>query len=350
MRIHLLSPLSVFLLFLSCSSEPHQIRVACDNSVSGIYTVKWELFPSQAGTVKIYESVNPTTFGQEVLVGEKAIESGYSIIQRPDDQRRFYRLVFNKKCTAYVGERHIPMEKMDNFRDLGGYFNGKNKQIRWGKLFRSGSLFRTSDKDKATLDSMHIKTVVDLRDHAVIKKYPSTYNAPRMDSLCLQGISTDSIFQKVLAGQMKKGDVLIALQDLYGRILKEDKAYLMQMFNILLEEENYPVLFHCSIGKDRAGVISILILEALGIDKDQIFHDYMLSNQYINFNRAISLDPNASAEAQEALTTLLKANEQLFNFVYERTRMDYGSIQEYLVKELGLTDKKRSQLKEILFY
>ena len=350
MRMKIFPILLVFLLLLSCTTDTHQIRVACDNTSPEVYTVKWELFPARTGKVRIYESVNPNSFDQATLVDERSIEDGYSIIPRKDEQRRFYRLVFNKKCSALVGERYITTEKIDNLRDIGGYFKGKNKQVQWGKLYRSGSLFRFSEKDKSMLESLQIKTILDLRDTLISQKYPTQYTTPVMEHLCLHGISADSTFRKVMNGQMKKGDVLISLQDMYAQNITEDTACLAKLFDILSEEKNYPVLFHCTLGKDRAGLVSILILEALGIDRDQIFQDYMLSNQYIDFNRAVSLDPESSAEAQEALTTLLSASEHLFNFVYEKIRMEYGSMSDYLEKTLGLTDKKRDKLKEILLY
>ncbi len=337
-------------LMYACSSDTPKVRAVCDNENPNSYVIKWEVFPMNSGKVKIFESHNPDSFDNERLIEEKSIGDGFAIVQRVDDQRHFFHLVFDKKYSTIVGERHIITERIDNLRDLGGYHEGKSKQIKWGKIYRSGTLSWLSQKDRITLDSLHIQTVVDLRNSNKIKQYPSLYKAPANINLYLQDLSADSIRNKIIGGQMRKGDVLIALQDMYAQIIDKDTAQLRQLFDLFLDEGNYPVLYHCALGKDRSGLISVLLLEALGVDREEIFHDYMLSNHYINFNRAVVQAPDLPEDAQKALTTLLSANEPVFNFIYDKIKMDYGSIDNYLEKILQLTNKKREKLQKILLY
>lgn len=344
-----------FLLLLSvvlssCSSDISQIRVACDNSSPEVYTVKWELFPSVNGNVKIYSSYDPENFNGAVLEKEKSISQGFCVIRREDKRRRFFRLDFDKNHSAYAGERYIHTDRIEDLRDLGGYFRGKNRQVKWAKLYRSGNLSWMSSNDKLTLDSLHVKTILDLRSERVRLKSPSRYKAEETINLNLHMVSMDSIRQKILDGQMKKGDVLIMLQDMYAQILEKDTASLAKAFDILADTTKYPILFHCYLGKDHTGLLSILILEALGVDGEQIFYDYMLSNQYIDFSRIISKTNELPPEAEEPLTTLLSANEHLYNFVYDKVRREYGSMQQYLSKALRVTDKKREKLRANLLY
>ncbi len=340
----------IFCLLTACNSDIPQIRVGCENETKGVYTVKWELFPMKQGTVRIFESRSPDIFDRAILVDEKPISDGFSIIRRENNQRHFFRLVFDKKYSSIVGERHILTDKVDNLRDLGGYYQGKTKQIKWGKIYRSGNLSNLSSKDRIILDSLYVKTVIDFRDEKKAKYYPSKYKAPVMKDIYLHSISVDSIGEKVIGGVMKKGDVLVSLQDMYAQILDKDTASLSRLFEILLDQKNYPLLYYCGLGKDKAGLVSILILEALGVDQEEIFYDYMLSNRYINFNRAVETARQLPVETQEALTTLLSVNEQLFNFIYEKIKMDYGSMNNYLEKKLNLTPQKKIQLREILLY
>jgi len=313
--------------------------------------VKWELFPQTEGKVKIYSSFNPDFTGPLYFEQEKSISDGFSIMSRKeDDRRQFFRLVFDKKYTAYVSERHIATDRISNLRDLGGYFRGKTRQMKWAKLYRSGALAWMSEKDEVTLDSLHIKTIVDLRDERTTPLLRTKYNADQTIHLGLHMLSIDTVRQKILNDQMKKGDVLISLQDMYAHVLEKDTTSLIQLFDILTDEERYPLLYHCFLGKDHAGLVSILILEALGIDRELIFYDYMLSNQFIDFSRIISKTSDLSHEAEAPLATLISANEQLFNFVYDKVRMDYGSMNQYLSNVLHVTDKKREKLREILFY
>ncbi len=350
MRITITTFFLFALLFLSCVSDVPQIRAGCDNETQGVYTVKWELFPMKSGNVKIFESRSPDSFENAVLVDEKPVSEGFAIIRRDDSQRRFFQLVFDKKTSSIVGEKHIITDRVDNLRDMGGYYQGKGRQIKWGKLYRSGNLSWLSPNDKVVLDSLHIRTIIDFRDKEKARQYPTLYHAPQSLNFYLHGLAVDTIHQKVIEGIMKKGDVLVALQDLYAQIIDKDTLNLEQFFDTLLDEGNYPILYHCALGKDRAGLVSILVLEALGVDQEQIFYDYMLSNRYINFNRVVEQARQLPVETQEALTTLLQANEQLFNFVYEKIKMDYGSMDNYLEKKIHFTYKKREKLQKILLY
>jgi protein-tyrosine phosphatase len=313
--------------------------------------LKWELFPMKTGNIKVLESKDPDSFEQAVQVAEKNIHEGFITIPRKDEQRRFFKLIFNKKGSSIIGERHIVAEKITNLRDLGGYY-GKNemKQIRWGKLYRSGIICRLSRKDRIMLDSLHIRTILDLRGGNNPEKVHSSHPMPRMETLPLSKMPIETIHDKILAGQMMKGDVLVAMQDMYAKIIEEDTVALANIFELLIKEENYPLLFYCGLGKDRSGILSILILGALGIDREQIYGDYMLSNQYIDFSQSETRASTLPVEQQEALTTMLRANERVFDFIYDKLKRDYGSIPNYLEKKLHFTAKKRDKLAEILLY
>lgn len=341
------------LFWVACSSDAPQIRTVCDNSQPDTYVIKWEILPMKTGKVKILESKNPDTFEQAALVDEKDISEGFTLLPRKDKQRRFFQLIFNKKCTSIVGERHIITEKINNLRDLGGYSDSKAEQVRWGKLYRSGSLCRMSDKDKATLDSLCIHTILDLRGSKNPEKCRALPETSRIEALSLRKMPIESIRNKIFAGQMMKGDVVVALQDMYAQIIEEDTVSLKGIFDLLIEEKNYPLLFFCGLGKDRSGILSMLILGALGVDREQIYDDYMLSNQYIDYLHFIKSEVQSvelDVEQQEALTTMLKTNEKVFNFIYDKIERDYGSIPNYLEKKLHFTEEKREKLAEILLY
>jgi protein-tyrosine phosphatase len=338
---------------VACSWEAPQIRTVCDNSQTDTYIIKWELLPVKSGKTRILESKDPDTFEQAVQVDVRNISEGFTILPRKDKERRFFKLIFNKKYVSIVGERHIVTEKINNFRDLGGYYESKTRQVRWGKLYRSGSLYLMSNKDKAILDSLHIHTILDLRESRNPGKCRALSEIPRMETLSLRKMPIESIRNKIFAGQMMKGDVVVALQDMYAQIVEEDTVSLKKIFDLLIEEENYPLLFFCGFGKDRSGILSMLILGALNVDREQIYDDYMLSNQYIDyihFKKSEAPSVELDAEQQEALTTMLKANEKVFNFIYDKIERDYGSIPNYLEKKLHFTPEKREKLAELLLY
>jgi protein-tyrosine phosphatase len=337
--------------WVACSSDAPQIRAVCDNNQAGIYTVKWELSPMKSGKVKILESKNPDNFDQAVPVNEKNIAEGFSTIVRKDEQRRFFKLIFNNKCTSIIGERHIITDKIENLRDLGGYYKNKTKQVQWGKIYRSGTLCCSSNKDKTILDSLHLQTIIDLRNSPELGGDCPLYEISHVKTISLHKMPVKMLYDKIIAGQMMKGDVLVSLQDMYAQIIEEDTTSLRKIFDFLVDGKNYPLLFYCGLGKDYSGIVSMLILGALDIDREQIFNDYMLSNQYIDFQK-LAIHPTDFEEEskQEALTTLLRANERVFDFVYDKIERDYGSIPNYLETKLHFAGKKREKLAEILLY
>jgi protein-tyrosine phosphatase len=345
--------LFVPLYWVACSSEAPQVRAVCDSTQADACIIKWELFPMKTGKVRILESKNPDAFEQAAQVDEKDISEGFSILPRKDSRRRFFKLIFNKKCVSIVAERHIAAEKINNLRDLGGYCEGKMRQVRWGKLYRSGSLCRMSNGDKAMLDSLRIRTVLDLRGGKSSEKCHALSETFRTETLSFRKMPIESIRNRILAGQMKTGDVVVALQDMYAQIIEEDTVSMRRIFDLLIEERNYPLLFFCGLGKDRSGILSMLILGALGIDREQIYDDYMLSNHYIDyihFKKSEIQSVELDVEQQEALTTMLKANERVFDFIYDRIERDYGSIPGYLEKKMHFTPEKREKLAEVLLY
>lgn len=336
--------------FTACQSNAPQIRAACDDTTGGVYTLKWELFPREEGKVKIYSSYDPSFTSPPVLEAEKCIGEDFAILPKKSDKRKFFKLVFNKNYTSYVAERNITTERIMNLRDLGGYNKGKQKQIQWAKLYRSANIAHLSKADRITLDSLGIKTIIDLRADVLRKRSPSVYRPDQTLALNLSKLSIDSIRSKIVEGKMLKGDVLIALQDLYAQIIKQDTAALSQALHLLTQASVYPVLLHCNFGKDQTGILSILILEALGIEREQIFNDYMLSNQHINFSKILSHVDDLPLEAEEPLITLLSVNERMFRFVYQIIDKEYGSMQTYLQKVLHFTESDQEQLRNTLLY
>jgi len=237
-----------------------------------------------------------------------------------------------------------------NFRDIGGYYNKEGRQIKWGKIYRSGTLAGLSEKDIDILNSLNINTVVDFRNEQDIKKSPCRYKAKQVVDLPIEGSLMDNFKEKIIRGEMMRGDVLIMQQDLYINLLKNNVENLNAFFDILLDEKNYPVVIHSSLGKDQVGLATLLILLSLDVNKDQITGDFMLSNRYINFQHLVSNASELSYEMQEALTALLGTNETVIDYVYKRIVKDYGSVDTYLEKRLLLNKEKREQLKDLLLY
>jgi len=350
--------LSVFslILFSHCSQEKEDIRVACETAPQGNYVIKWETFPPMDGTVKIYESSVPDSFNLSSPIAEAEIGKGFKdIFFVQTAKRSYFKLVFNKKYSVITAERVIPMQSLFNYRDLGGYYTAKGQQTCWGKLYHSSSLSRATLDDAKSLNNLGIRTVIDFRTDRERHDFPSKYGASQTFNFPLRGNPYTFYFSRILSKEMKAGDVKVYAQDMFSFLLENNPDYFIKMFDILLDENNYPILFFCSLGSDRSAVASALILAALDIDLDQIVGDYLQNNEQIDFKSYFSTlfkenlllqDP----DVQETFTAMYRVYKGTITYSFDRLLKDYGTLDNYFNTVLKLTTKKREKLKEIMLY
>jgi len=364
---------SVLLLafLFSCTEEKPDIRVACDLTSFGNYLIKWETFPPMEGTVKIYESSNPDSFNMAYPIVEASISKGFAdVLAIRNLNRSYFKLVFDKKHSVVASERTIQLNWIYNFRDLGGYYTKGGKQIRWGKIYRSSSLappppspspssssllpglfFRDFlAQDIAYMNNLGIKSLANLRTENENFHFPCPYQVQNNYNIPLRGNRINVFADKILSKKMMRNDVIIYLQDALFFLLENNSDYFIKIFDLLLDESNYPLVLYCSAGIDRSGLVSALILSALDIPEEEILSDFMLSNEKVNYR---SLLPNADFfpdYVQETMTALYSAHKETITYAFEKITKEYGSMDDYFEKELNLTPKKRERLKELLLY
>lgn len=343
-------PVLTFLLFSFCTQEKPDIRVICENS-GGNYRIKWETLPPMEGTVSIYESNNPDSFNIQSPLAVVNISDGFKdVFALRSLTRSYFKLVFNNKYSVITGERAIPMQQLANFRDFGGYYNENNRQTQWGKLYRSSSLSYATTMDRKFLNALGIKTVIDFSTDNETYRHRTKHilNLPLREN----PRSTVFFSDKILSKQMRKNDVIIAQQDNLSFVMEHNADYFEQMFDILTDKTNYPVVICCALGKDKTGVASALVLSALGIGREQIISDFLLSNQLIDYDIFL---PNTEVyfsdyDVQETMTAMLSAHQEVITYILDRINKQYGSMNKFLENEVKLTSRKKEKLKEMLLY
>ncbi|GHV55622.1 tyrosine phosphatase [Bacteroidia bacterium] len=344
----LLFPFLCLTLTIGCTKEEPKISAACELMSNGTFLIKWETFPPMEGTVKVYESDRPDSFNLASLVFEQNIQAGYRSVLPSISSRPYFKLVFNRKYSTIVSERTIPTQGIFNFRDLGGYYNRFNKQIKWGKIYRSGSLGRTTGYDRQVLAGLHLETLIDLRTEQESFSYPNKLKTPQVYNLPLRGNGHDSFFDEILSRKMQLPDILDYDRDIFSFMLENNTDYFIRMFDVLLDEKNYPVVVSCFLGKDRTAIASALILAALDVDEETIYEDYLLSNTLIDYHALVRNADSYTLDIQQTITALFSAHTETIRNAFETIRNNYGSVNHYLEKELHLTNKKREKLKSIL--
>ena len=196
----------------------------------------------------------------------------------------------------------LPIAGAYNVRDLGGYAAAGGKRIKSGKLIRSGDLNMLTQRDQDYLfGELGVKTVVDFRSNKKIadedlKVSSEQSGSPDRLPSGVISISETGILESIVVPDYESiisdtahypdsSKVIAAVMEGYERIVTgtpdNAKAQYNVFFETLLNSNGEPVLYHCSAGKDRTGVATALLLSVLGVPRETIIRDYLLSAQYV---------------------------------------------------------------------
>lgn len=250
----------------------------------------------------------------------------------------------------------IDLEGANNFRDMGGYPTAFGSMTRRGLLYRSDHLGNLTEADQQLIAQLGIKTVVDLRRQEERDEILDNIVDPAINQVWLPVAAEGSDVQKMRRG-LEEGRIDDA--GAYQHLVEANQQF-VQVFShvysdflhLLLDPANYPLVFHCTAGKDRAGYAAALSLLTVGVSQDVVFHDYLATNHctanYVNgILDGLSDLPEMKA-SPEAIRTLMQVQPAFLQTAVDTYHQDYGSLDNYLLKALGINEAKRSTLRDIL--
>jgi protein-tyrosine phosphatase len=244
-------------------------------------------------------------------------------------------------------DRHVPLDGAVNFRDLGGYRTADGHAVRWKTLFRSDSLAELSADDMETVTALGLRTVCDLRDHPERGRKPDRLQAGpslRVYPIGFQPYGGEKLVAGVKARTISPAEVAATFHEMYRRFPLEQTAIYARVLDALLEQEALPALIHCTSGKDRTGFAAAIVLMALGVPRETITEDYVVTNRHrrdLTFLLGDNTDP-------EALATMKQAHPEYLGAAFKSIDEKWGSDQAFVQNALGLTAPRQQRLKELL--
>lgn len=258
-------------------------------------------------------------------------------------------------------ERRIELEGQDNFRDLGGYATRCGRRVRPGVLFRSGELIELSDGDLQSLSALGIRTVIDLRGvEEAERKGPD--RLPDGASLVRLPIEPGDL--SALLGKALMADELDALPpDLLEQInrayVRDWGAEFAELLRIAADPERRPIVFHCTQGKDRAGISAAVLLSALGVPWETVLDDYLLSNTLraaqaeaglASMRRSLARRRRVDPETVDASTVrgLFFVDAAYLEAARDEMVQRHGSVDGFLREGVGVTDEALAALRDAL--
>ena len=239
--------------------------------------------------------------------------------------------------------RSIALQGTTNFRDLGGYEGADGRTVRWRTLFRSDHLAGLTVQDLQTLQQLGITRAVDFR--GLDERTAHGYQWPQFEqhALTIEPTVVQRAFALVHQGHRLTPEETVALmQDTYRGFVIDNADRFATLFRMLLAQPT-PLVFHCTAGKDRTGWAAALILLALGVSREVVQQDYLLTNAL--YRRPPELAARAAQTVpQEILDVLWRVQMLFLDSAFTLAKQRYGSMDRYLAEVLGVGPAERAQL------
>lgn len=266
-----------------------------------------------------------------------------------------------KSQTFMVSERTLSIDGMNNFRDMGGYETYDHSFVKWGLLYRSDQIHNATMEGLRDLKKLGIQTVIDYRSDNEIMKYPNSIidegcKTIHLDpdahtaELAAQFMSTieneDENLVHKIADQSQKGTLTnrnaIVIKQYCNFVNKEkSKAAFSNMIKLAAQVNAAPLVQHCRGGKDRTGFGCMLLLGLLGVKKEYIFYDYMLTSynrlERNNVKMKIYKKYTSDEKVLQYLYSLIDTQPEFIEASYHSINIEYGGFENYALHELGIT-------------
>lgn len=247
---------------------------------------------------------------------------------------------------------NIKLEHKKNIRDLGGIVNIDGLKVKHNLFIRSSHLGDISSDDLSLLkNEYNLKTVIDLRNQGEV-------------DMCADNLTPDIKYfhLPILSGRKdgisheSKGvnlEKVPNLCELYRGMAASEtsRKQMRKVLKLIMNPKNHCTLFHCTVGKDRTGVITLLILTMLDVSLDEIYKDYLYTNE-VNGSEAEEIKNELIKKthneeyALEVMDTHLAKREYLDSII-ECMEEDYGSVLGFILYGLKISKRKIAKFKDV---
>ncbi len=255
-----------------------------------------------------------------------------------------------------VPARIIATAGIHNFRDYGGYPVSGQGRVAWKRLFRSGEDAAATTHDLEVLGALGLAGIIDLRGTSERSKSPRRFPSnAAIPVICADGETTPAPHAAAAATAFDVAAARRNMLDRYAELpFRQRLGNVYRRYFALLAETRGPTLVYCTAGKDRTGFLVALLHYALGVHRDDIFADYLLTNtagdgpaRVAALRRDLERRFGASL-SDEAVNVVVSVDPQFLQTAFDAATGRYGTLDVYLAEVLGVTAQVREALVERL--
>lgn len=246
----------------------------------------------------------------------------------------------------------------DNARDFCGITNKNGLMICSRGMIRSNHLHTLTEKDKQILrDTYHLKKVIDLRTNMEAEQKPDEIiegveyiHIPIFNERAI-GITHEIDTDMQAAGLADIPD----MEELYVKMVKDEECTLQisKVLKEIMNNEDGAVLWHCTEGKDRCGIISALVLAMLGVGIEDIKKDYIDTNLAAEKRAEVYYEnvmlKTGDKEKAECVKNAFMASENFINAALDYINAHYSSVTEYIQERLNISEEAMEKFQEKIF-
>jgi protein-tyrosine phosphatase len=262
----------------------------------------------------------------------------------------------------WAPSRLVALDGAVNVRDIGGYRTSDGLQVTRGRLFRGDTLSQLSGPDVERLDRLGLRTVIDFRTPGEVL-LAGTDLLPfgiEFVRLPVGGGDLGSVYELIASGDHQRqrrelGDgraasLMVEINRGFVADARQREAFGAAL-RLVCSPGRLPLLYHCTSGKDRTGWMTAIVLTALGVPREMVLRDYLLSNdfhrteyqklRYDLVKTGIVADPELLRPIMEQSATYLGA-------AFEEAERRYGSFGRFVTRGLEISDAMLGELRRAL--
>ena len=245
--------------------------------------------------------------------------------------------------TFNAPRRHIVLEGSYNTRDIGGYPIEEGGTTRWKTFIRSDGMHRLTDDDQVRLMDYGVRTVIDLRTTVETETTPNVFADSAHPSYHHCNLIGDAQYEREAIAVPA-----VRIARTYTRWLDERQAQVADALKKLASPGSQTAIYHCASGKDRAGLITALLLSLAGVSRDVVVADYALTAEFLYMRLVSGGAPSWEEEVgSPAEFEALYCPRDGMARTFAHLDRVYGSVEEY-AQSIGLTPGQIGNIRSAL--